>query len=73
MCNLARAPREAPLSSEGSDVSLGELSNASTYLSPRDLWALDGVLDDLLNMDDLPAALRWMRGRLRVAIDGEAP
>ena len=44
-------------------------STTSSYMSSRDLWILDGILDTLTSLDDLPGTVRWIRVSLRDCIN----
>ena len=59
----------SPVYSGASSPPWDDRSVTSSYMSRRDLWILDGVLDDLMLLDNLPSTVRWIRARLRDCID----
>ena len=59
----------SPVYSGASSPPRDDRSVTSSYMSSRALWILDGVLDDLLSLDNLPGTVRWIRARLRDCID----
>ena len=72
LSGFAGSPPASPLSDVPATPTDDDASsNASTTSGPsrHDMRVMDGVLEDLMSLEDLPGMFRWARERIRSSLE----